>query len=135
MSSPPTATSHLRIARPTNSLSSLLPFYADGLGFAILSEFVDHEGFSGVMLGHRGAAYHLEFTQSNGHSAGRAPTQDNLLVFYLPEDGLYREAVQRMERCGFPAVKSFNPYWDRCGKTFEDPDGYRAVLANMKSPC
>ena len=25
-------------------------------------------------------------------------------------------------------VKAFNPYWDRKGKTFEDPDGYRVVL-------
>ena len=39
-----------------------------------------------------------------------------------------------MEYNGFAAVKSFNPYWDQCGKTFEDPDGYRVVLANMASP-
>jgi hypothetical protein len=25
-------------------------------------------------------------------------------------------------------VPSFNPYWDRDGVTFEDPDGYRIVL-------
>jgi YycE-like C-terminal domain len=27
-------------------------------------------------------------------------------------------------------VKVFNPYWDRKGKTFEEPDGYRGVLQN-----
>jgi YycE-like protein len=27
-------------------------------------------------------------------------------------------------------VKSFNPYWDGNGCTFEDPDGYRVVLQN-----
>jgi len=27
-------------------------------------------------------------------------------------------------------VKAFNPYWDRKGLTFEDPDGYRVVLEN-----
>lgn len=27
-------------------------------------------------------------------------------------------------------VSSFNPYWDREGVTFEDPDGCRIVLRN-----
>src|SRR5262245_158380 len=30
------------------------------------------------------------------------------------------------------AVKAFNPYWDKQGKTFEDPDGYRVVLQNAR---
>ena len=30
----------------------------------------------------------------------------------------------------FMPVEAFNPYWDRLGKTFEDPDGYRIVLQN-----
>ena len=29
---------------------------------------------------------------------------------------------------GFDPVPAFNPYWDRAGLTFEDPDGYRTVL-------
>lgn len=35
-----------------------------------------------------------------------------------------------MKLQGFPTVPSFNPYWDRQGVTFEDPDGYRVVLQN-----
>jgi hypothetical protein len=128
------ASAHLRIARPTNNIEALLPFYQHGLGFDIVGEFADHEGFDGVMLSLRSAGYHLEFTRAVGHDAGRAPTHDNLLVFYLPDTSTFSEAVSRMERNGFPAVASFNPYWDRCGKTFEDPDGYRVVLANMASP-
>jgi hypothetical protein len=31
-------------------------------------------------------------------------------------------------KLGYAAVASFNPYWDRLGLTFEDPDGYRVVL-------
>lgn len=27
-------------------------------------------------------------------------------------------------------MKAFNPYWDRLGLTFEDPDGWRVVLQN-----
>ena len=31
---------------------------------------------------------------------------------------------------GFEPVTAFNPYWERDGLTFEDPDGYRVVLQN-----
>ena len=29
-------------------------------------------------------------------------------------------------------VKSYNPWWDNGGKTFEDIDGYRVVLFNTR---
>ena len=80
------------------------------------------------MLGHPGAAYHLEFTQQRSHQAGRAPSKDNLLVFYLPDADEWRRAVERMAAHGHEPVASYNPYWDRLGKTFEDADGYRVVL-------
>ncbi|KAK2612273.1 hypothetical protein QQS21_001699 [Conoideocrella luteorostrata] len=128
------AAAHLRVARPTDDIDALLPFYCDGLGFEILLRFKEHEGFNGIMVGHRSAGYHLEFTSTKGHTAGVAPTQDNLLVFYLPDPTEFRSAVTRMEDKGFNSVTSFNPYWDRCGKTFEDPDGYRVVLAHMAAP-
>jgi hypothetical protein len=35
-----------------------------------------------------------------------------------------------MRLCGNEPTASFNPYWDRQGVTFEDPDGYRVVLQN-----
>ena len=62
---------HLRVARPSDDLVAVTKFYRDGLGFEILSEFKNHDGFDGVMLGHKGAAYHLEFTGKRGHKAGR----------------------------------------------------------------
>lgn len=33
-----------------------------------------------------------------------------------------------MADAGHEPVPAFNPYWDRQGVTFEDPDGYRVVL-------
>jgi catechol 2,3-dioxygenase-like lactoylglutathione lyase family enzyme len=120
----------LRIARPSDDLLAVVRFYRDGLGFEVLFEFEGHDGFDGVMLGHRGAAYHLEFTRKAAHCAGRAPTQDNLLVFYLPDQQEWRRTVARLEEKGYHSVPSFNPYWDRNGKTFADPDGYRVVLQN-----
>ena len=119
---------HLRVARPTDHMAEIVRFYRDGLGLEILGSFEGHDGFDGVMLGQLGAAYHLEFTHNPGHTAGRAPTQDNLLVFYLPDAAEWQRAVDRMLGCGCQPVKSFNPYWDVRGRTFEDADGYRVVL-------
>jgi len=115
--------------RPT-TWEAVARFYGEGLGFAELCRFEHHAGFDGVMLGPPGAPYHLEFTKARGHSAGRAPTADNLLVFYLPDKGEWNAAVGRMKKAGYEPVSSFNPYWDQHGLTFEDPDGYRVVLAH-----
>ena len=118
----------LRVARPSDDLDALLRFYRKGLGLTLLYRFQNHEGFDGIMLGHPGAPYHFEFTRAHGHKAGRASTQDNLLVFYLPDAAEWSAAVRRMREAGFDPVPSFNPYWDRGGATFEDPDGYRVVF-------
>jgi catechol 2,3-dioxygenase-like lactoylglutathione lyase family enzyme len=122
----------LRVARPTDDLARLMPFYRDGLGLSVLGQFTDHDGFDGVMLGWEGSCYHLEFTRSQRHTAGRAPTADNLLVFYLPERSAWEVAVARMRGNGFEPVAALNPYWDRLGTTFEDPDGYRVVLQQAR---
>jgi len=118
----------LRVARPTDSLEEVVRFYTEGLGLSRLGSFEDHEGFDGVMLGVPGAPYHLEFTRKHGHLAGPAPTQDNLLIFYLPDAAEWQEAVDRMLGAGHQPVASFNPYGDRAGRTFQDSDGYRVVL-------
>ncbi len=120
----------LRIARPTDRLEAVTRFYRDGLGFAVLGSFQGHGEFDGVMLGHPAAPWHLEFTHAHGHVAGRAPTEDHLLVFYLPERAEWEAAIARLEGLGHAAVPAFNAYWDRVGRTFEDPDGYRIVLQN-----
>jgi len=118
----------LRVARPTDHMEEVIRFYTEGIGLSILGSFEDHQGFDGVMLGLPGAAYHLEFTRKHGHSAGRAPTQDNLLVFYISDKQEWLNATERMAAAGYRPVASFNPYWDRLGQTYEDPDGYRVVI-------
>lgn len=118
----------LRVGRPTDDLDAILQFYEQGLGLAILYRFENHGGFDGVMLGHPGVSYHFEFTRAHAHPAGRAPTKDNLLIFYLPDTAEWKAAVDRMRSAGFLPVPAFNPYWDELGTTFEDPDGYRVVL-------
>ena len=118
----------LRVARPTDDIARLRPFYEAGLGFTELAAFEDHNGFDGLVLGHPQWPYHLEFTHHRGHTVGRAPTQDNLLVFYLPEAAAWQAAVERMQAAGFFPVAAYNKYWDAHGLTFEDTDGYRIVL-------
>lgn len=83
----------LRVARRTDRLDEVVRFYSQGLGLLVLGSFRDHDGFDGTMLGRTGAAYHLEFTRRQGHSVGRAPTRDNLLVCYLPDSQQWREAI------------------------------------------
>jgi catechol 2,3-dioxygenase-like lactoylglutathione lyase family enzyme len=124
----------MRVARPTDRLEDVVQFYTQGLGLEVLASFQDHDGFDGVMLGTPGASYHLEFTQKHGHTVGDAPSQDNLLVFYLPDRSEWQDAVHRMRVAGYDPVASFNTYWDRNGLTFEDPDGYRTVLENAAWP-
>jgi len=82
----------LRVARPTNDLDAVVRFYGDGLGLSELYRFENHDGFDGVMLGRPGEAYHFEFTRAHGHDAGKAPTEDNLIVFYFPDRGDWETA-------------------------------------------
>ncbi|GAA5264881.1 hypothetical protein ACOSOMT5_P1306 [Acidiphilium sp. MT5] len=118
----------LRVARPSDNIDALIPFYRDGLGLDLLFRFANHDGFDGIMFGCADAPYHFEFTQARGHAHGRAPTQDHLLVFYLPDLTAWQAAIARMASAGYMPVPAFNPYWDQHGRTFEDPDGYRIVI-------
>lgn len=120
----------LRVARPTNDLHKVADFYTRGLGFEVLARFENHEGFDGMVLGRRGWPWHLELTHQHGVTIEPAPTAEHLLVLYLPEHDEWVTAVERLEALGVFACEAENPYWDRQGKTFEDPDGYRIVLQN-----
>ena len=120
----------LRIARPTDHLEDVATMYADGLGLSVLGSFSDHDGFDGVMLGHRGQPYHLEFTRQRGHRVAMAPSKEHLLAFYVPDAEEWAASCTRMTAAGFRAVTSSNPFWDSAGATFEDIDGYRVVLFN-----
>jgi catechol 2,3-dioxygenase-like lactoylglutathione lyase family enzyme len=124
----------LRVARATDRMAEVTAFYRDGLGFEVLAAFEDHAGFDGVVLGSPRAAYHLEFTRQRGHRAQASPDAETLLVFYLPDAAQWRAAVERLQATGAKAVPSGNPYWDRSGLTFEDPDGYRVVLQHADWP-
>lgn len=102
--------------------------YCHGLGYVVLGSFEDHGGFDGVMVGAPGGGYHFEFTCHRTHPVRPTPTVEDLVVLYMPETDVWETACLRMAAAGFRAVATFNPYWDRRGRTFEDDDGYRVVL-------
>tara|TARA_B110000881_G_C18539191_1_gene497509 strand:+ start:813 stop:1211 length:399 start_codon:yes stop_codon:yes gene_type:complete len=125
-------TAKLRIARPTDNLSRITDMYVNGLGFSLLGTFEGHNGFDGSIIGHKDHNYHLEFTHHRGRKVGKAPSQDNLLVFYFTEIGIWQSCCKQMLIAGFVSVESYNDYWDVDGKTYEDIDGYRVVLQNRE---
>lgn len=123
-------TSHLRIARPVNDLERASRMYQAGLGLSVVGSFEGHDGFDGVMLGVPGAAHHFEFTVCRSHPLAPSPTPEDLVVLYEPDEERWSATCERMAEAGFREVASFNPYWDRLGRTFEDHDGYRVVVQN-----
>ncbi len=120
----------VRVARPTGRLREVVRFYRDGLGLEVIGSFEGHDGYSGVMLGLPGRDYHLEFTEHEEGSPCPAPSKDNLLVFYIPDEESVRRLVERLASMNHSPVAPENPYWAAKGVTFEDPDGWRVVLMN-----
>ncbi|MEL6152294.1 MAG: VOC family protein, partial [Chloroflexota bacterium] len=63
----------VRVARQTDQLDAVKRFYCEGLGLPVLSEFVGHAGYDGLIVGLPGRDYHLEFVQHEDGSPGAAP--------------------------------------------------------------
>lgn len=66
----PTPMSHNRIARPSKSLDAAENFYVNGLGLEVLfrknsSQHPEDGGHDLLMVGWKGAAWHLELVQVN----------------------------------------------------------------------
>ncbi|MEQ4451664.1 VOC family protein [Kosakonia sp. YIM B13605] len=121
---------HMRIARPVTDLELTCRMYCDALELNKIADFIDHDGFSGVMVGHRSAPWHIEFTLCHHHPVKPAATAEDLLVLYYPDADEWTARGEAMRKAGFTEVVSFNPYWDISGKSWQDNDGYRVVLQN-----
>lgn len=119
-----------RVARPTHQLERIIEFYNKGLGLEIVGSFTNHDGYDGVMFGLPSVTYHLEFTQHKNAIPLLPPSEDNLLVFYIPILEIRDEIVSRLGSMGYNAVEPENPYWKHNGITICDPDGWRIVLQN-----
>jgi ribosomal protein S18 acetylase RimI-like enzyme len=120
----------VRTARPVRDLARATSFYRDLLGLAERGGFTGHDGYDGVFLALPGGA-ELELTR--GPVEPGAGT-DDLLVLYLPTPERVAAAAARLGAAGVAAVRSADPYWERWGRTFLDPDGHHVVLAAVDVP-
>jgi catechol 2,3-dioxygenase-like lactoylglutathione lyase family enzyme len=131
----PAGSDHIRLARPSRDLEEAERFWVEGLGLEVLERLgPDAEGGHALlMLGWPDAAWHLELVGDRTAAMAAAPTEEDLLVIYLggPIDD---DVVARLEEAGGRRVAARNPYWERWGVTFEDPDGYRLVLSTRGWP-
>jgi catechol 2,3-dioxygenase-like lactoylglutathione lyase family enzyme len=120
-----------RIARHTNDLNRIIDFYGRVLGLKVLGEFKNHHQYSGVFMGPPGGTWHLEFTISNIPPEHHAD-EDDLLVFYASSLNEFAEIKKRFIVNKVKHVKPKNPYWEKNGITFEDPDGFRIVISVIR---
>jgi hypothetical protein len=90
--------------------------YCDGLGWDVLAEFGDHDGFDGAMVGDPDAPYHFEFTMKRAGGVAPTPTAEDLVVLYLPTVQEWQRGCATSVAVGFVQVASANPYWSARGK-------------------
>jgi catechol 2,3-dioxygenase-like lactoylglutathione lyase family enzyme len=130
----PSATSHIRIARPCRDFNAAERFYVTGLGLKVLwRSGPAHEvegGHELLMLGWPGAAWHLELVLvADGEVAiAPRPTEEDLLVIYV-DGSIEPGVVERLVENGGERVRHSNDYWEKWGVTVRDPDGYLLVLS------
>jgi catechol 2,3-dioxygenase-like lactoylglutathione lyase family enzyme len=117
-----------RLARHTTDLKIVTDFYRDILGLEVLGSFNDHDGYDGIFLGIPGADWHLEFTVSDT-MPNHATDEDDYLVFYVKskdeQDAIREKCIQHH----IPLLTSKNPYWNKNGLIFCDPDQYGIIVA------
>lgn len=126
-------TMKFRIARHTTDLNRIIDFYGRILGLKVLGEFKDHHGYSGVFMSVPGETWHLEFTVSDTAPIHQ-PDDDDLLVFYASSLEEFAAMKTRFVKNHVKQVKPPNPYWEKNGITFEDPDGFRVVISVVRIP-
>ena len=115
-----------RIARPTADLPRAAAFYRDLLGLTVTGGFEGHDGYDGVFLALPGGG-ELELTA--GPVAPRPGTDEDLFVLYLATRAEVAAFAAHLDAAGVPSVASRNPYWQRWGREFLDPEGYRVLVA------
>lgn len=115
-----------RIARPVHDLARSTRFYRDLLGLPVRGGFRDHDGYDGTFFDLPGGG-ELELTA--GPATPAPGTDEDLLVLYAGTPDAAAAISARVGEAGTARVASPNPYWNRWGTTFLDPDGYRVVVA------
>jgi ribosomal protein S18 acetylase RimI-like enzyme len=115
-----------RIARPVRDLDRSAAFYGTVLGLRPGGGFRGHDGYDGAFFELPGGG-ELELT--SGPTQPVPGSEEDLLVLYLPSAPEVAAVAASIASAGVRQVSSPNPYWNRHGRTFLDPDGHRVVVA------
>ena len=121
----------VRLARPARDLTRSTRFYRDLIGLAPVGSFENHDGYDGVFFALPGGA-ELELTAGPAQPA--SSTDEDLLVLYVRTWAEVEAVGARLTAAGVTMIPNRNPYWNRSGLTFLDPDGYRLVIAAGSMP-
>ena len=122
----PPAWTASRVAHPVRDLDRALRFYRDLLGLRVTGGFSGHDGYDGAFLALPGGG-ELELTA--GPASPSPGTDEDLLVLYLRTPEEVDAAAAGLTAAGHRDAPVANPYWQRTGRCFLDPDGYRVVVA------
>lgn len=120
-----------RLARHTNRIDEIIDFYTNALGLSILGNFEAHDGYDGVFIGLPGALWHLEFTTTREHVSHKFD-EDDLLVFYPESKEDYEDMLVSLYNNDVVEEVPKNPYWEKNGKLFKDPDGHGIIVSSVK---
>ena len=120
-----------RFARHTNNLEPLKYFYCSLIGFEIVGNFENHNGYDGVFIGKNNENWHLEFTKSK-ELVDFNFNEDDILVFYPYSKLEYELILDKIAQQKINFIEPKNPYWKKNGKMILDPDGYRIIISNLK---
>jgi len=121
-----------RIAHPTGDLDAVSRFYGSALGLKQIASFADHDGYSGIVYAFPDADHELEFTLAPALRSKVSWSEETLLVLYVETEASFDAIVKALDRLPAVRVASANPYWDRGGVTFLDPDGRRVVIFHRR---
>lgn len=82
----------------------------------------------GVFIGKTGLDWHFEFTKAN-HKFD----EDDITVLYPDTVRKYNILLESLLKNGIPKITAINPYWNKNGQMFLDPDDYRIVISPLKA--
>jgi catechol 2,3-dioxygenase-like lactoylglutathione lyase family enzyme len=127
----PVSWTAVRLARPARDLTRSTRFYRDLIGLSPGGGFENHDGYDGVFFALPGGG-ELELTAGPAQPA--PSTDEDLLVLFVRTWAEVEAIGARLTAAGVTRILNRNPYWNRSGLTFLDPDGYRLVIAAGSIP-
>ena len=118
---------YVRFARHVKSLEPLMHFYCVLLGLKVNSEFKNHNGYSGVILGCDQCNWEIEFTESSD-SPKHLADEDDLIILKYEDKVQFDLVLEKLRKEKYLEFAPKNPFWEENGKLFRDPEGYGVVI-------